>query len=110
MEHVTGQAPAGLMVIRIYALSLENGEARMDPAAHDFDQAGRDLFPRQQGFDKLVAEQLHEGDGIGASDRDERAIGRNQAVGNYGMNAKKISLTPSFSCLHCHCLNRPRSV
>jgi hypothetical protein len=92
MEHVTGQAPAGLMVIRIYALSLENGEARMDPAAHDFDQAGRDLFARQQRFDKLAAGQLHDGDGIGASDGDERAVGRNQAVGNQAM---KMGMKPS---------------
>jgi hypothetical protein len=52
----------------------------MDPILHGFNQARRDLFPREQGLDELVAEQLHEGDRIGARDGDKRTIPRNQAV------------------------------
>jgi hypothetical protein len=32
----------------------------MDPILHDFNQAGRDLFPSEQRLDELVPEQLHE--------------------------------------------------
>ena len=80
INHVAGQPLAGLVVVGIDALSLEDGEARMPPIPHDLHQAGRGLFPCQQRFDELVPEQLHDPDRIGARDGDQGALRRNQAV------------------------------
>ena len=44
MDHVAGQAPARLMVVRIDPLALIDGEARMPPIPHDFHQAGGRSF------------------------------------------------------------------
>jgi hypothetical protein len=77
MDHVAGQALARLMVVRIDALAVKDGEARVPPAVQDFHQTRRDLIPCQQGLYELVAEQLHDPDRIGARDGDKRALGRN---------------------------------
>ena len=82
MDHVGGQAPARLVVVRIDALALIDGEARMPPVPHDFHQTRADLFPCQQRFDELVPEQLHDPDRIGARDGNQGAFRRNQAIGD----------------------------
>ena len=82
MDHVAGQPLAGLVVVGIDALSLEDGEARMPPIPHDFHQTRGDLFPCQQRFDELVPEQLHDPDRIGARDGDQGAFRKNQAIGD----------------------------
>jgi hypothetical protein len=39
VNHVAGQAPAGLVIVGSNRLALENREARMDPIPHNLDQA-----------------------------------------------------------------------
>ena len=39
IKHVAGQAPAGVVIVGIYAFALKNGEAGMNPIPHDLDQA-----------------------------------------------------------------------
>ena len=82
LEHVAGQAPTGIVIFGSNRLALENGETGMGPVLHDFDQAGRDLFPGEKGPDELVAEKLHEADRIRARDGNQRTIGGYQAVGD----------------------------
>ena len=82
MDYVAGQALTRLMVVRIDALALIDGEARMPPIPHDFHQAGGDLFACQERLDEFVAEQFHNPDRIGARDGDQRAIRGNQAIGD----------------------------
>lgn len=66
----------------------------MYPIVHDFDQAGRDLFPSEQRLDELVPKQLHEGERIRARNGNKRSIRRNKAVGDQtvemGMKACRI--------------------
>jgi hypothetical protein len=54
----------------------------MGSVVHDFDRAGRDLFPSEQRLDTLVPEQLHEGERIRARNGNKQSIRRNKAVGD----------------------------
>ena len=60
-------------------VSSGDGEARMNPIRHDFDQPRRDFFACQQCRDELVAEQLDEAGRIGGRDGDERSLRGNKA-------------------------------
>ena len=82
VNHVAGQAPAGLVIVGIYAFALKNREARGNPIPHDLDQARRDLFPCEQRLDELVPEQLDEADRIRGRNGDKGSSRGDKAVGN----------------------------
>jgi hypothetical protein len=68
-----------LVSVGIYAFALKNGEARVNPIRHDFDQARRNLIVCQQRDDEPVTEQLGEAGRIRGRNADKRSVRENKA-------------------------------